>query len=81
MSKKSNKTAAEPTLLQKYNAVQEIGNVQVPWEVWTVFGENSKVASITGTEICLGEDYVGIDRARQAVEWYVRQLGGTVKWD
>jgi hypothetical protein len=69
------------TAIQKFDAIQKIGTeVEVPFNVWTKFRENRRPISIVGTEICLGEDYCSIDQAREAVEWYVNQLGGTVNW-
>lgn len=72
------------TLIERYKAIQKVGpDINIPHEVWTVLGgeETGRIMSIIGTEVCLGCDYVSIEKARLAVAWYVRQLGGTVKWD
>lgn len=73
----------EKTLIERYEAIQKIGtDIDIPHEVWTVLGgeETDRTVSIMGTQICLGCDYVSIEKARLAVAWYVAQLGGTVKW-
>ena len=69
------------TLLKKYRAIQKIGTeVDVPHAVWTKFSEQQRRCSIVGTDVSLGEDYCSIEQAREAVEWYVNQLGGKVTW-
>jgi hypothetical protein len=70
------------TLFEKYKAIQKVGTtVEVPYEVWTAFGSNCRELSISQTDICLGEDYKSLRQARAAIEWYVNQLGGKVKWE
>ncbi len=69
------------TAFEKYKAIQAIGTeVEVPYEAWTMFGQQQKTISIFGNEISLGEDYGTVEAARTAIEFYVTQLGGTVKW-
>jgi hypothetical protein len=69
------------TAIEKYNAIQAIGTlVDAPFHVWTKFSERQRTISIVGTDISLGEDYCSIDQARDAIEWYVNQLGGKVEW-
>jgi len=71
------------TLIEKYKAIQKIGiEVEVPYHVWAVFpnARYNKTVSIMGDEVCLGGDYVTVEGARFAVEWYVQQLGGKVEW-
>jgi hypothetical protein len=70
------------TLKQKFDAIQKIGTDHpVSWTVARVFAPELKgQMSISGNEICLGGDYVSIEDARYALEFYVRQLGGSVKW-
>lgn len=69
------------TLIQKYEAIQKIGTqVEVPFHVWALFGEKQKSISIVGSDISLGEDYATLEGCRAGVQWYVEQLGGTVKW-
>ena len=70
------------TLIKKYKAIQKIGTViEVPHSVWTKFSEQQRCISIAGTDISLGEDYCSLDQAREAVAWFVEQLGGKVKWE
>ena len=72
------------TLIQAYKEIQEI-EAQVPeypHVVWTkIFGSRFKPL-ITGNQICLSNDadYASVSEAREAVEYLVEQLGGTVKW-
>lgn len=54
---------------------------QVPWEVFRVFG--SKHISFMGDQISFDgadNDYVSLDELRAALEWLVKDFGGTVKW-
>lgn len=79
---KKQKTKKPETLIERYRAIQAIGTeVEVPFNVYRCFKETGYNPCIMGTEICLGEDFVSLDTARQAISWYVHQLGGTVKWD
>jgi hypothetical protein len=70
------------TVIAKYKAIQDIGHsVSVPYEVWSLFGSTAKAVEVLGTQISLGEDYAPLENVRSALEWYVGQLGGKVKWD
>lgn len=69
------------TAIERYDAIQKIGTeVDVPHYAWTTFMPEYRSISIVGTDICLGEDYKSIEQARAGIEFYVTQLGGTVKW-
>lgn len=61
--------------------LKEHSDIEVPYSVWTCFGEQSKVISIAGKQASLGEDYKEIEELRKAIEWYADQLGGKVKWE
>lgn len=67
-------------LFEKYKAIQEIGEIEVPHHVWRLFRERPYSLQIAGDQVCFGEDFVELREARAAVEWYVKQLGGSVKW-
>lgn len=54
--------------------------IDVPYNVWTKFGEKSKQVLIAGDQVSLGEDYASLEQAQEAIEWYVNQLGGKVEW-
>jgi len=56
-------------------------NIEVPYEVWTIFGEKSKEVLMSGSQASLGEDFKSLEQLRVAIEWYVDQLGGKVKWE
>lgn len=62
--------------------VVEQPSLKVPWEVWTAFGQAAKEVSFIGNQIALTDDsdFVTIERAREAVQWYVENLGGSVNW-
>jgi hypothetical protein len=55
-------------------------NIEVPYHVWRMFGEKCKFITLAGSQASLGEDYGTVGELRKAVEFYVEQLGGTVKW-
>lgn len=68
-------------LIERYEAIQKIGcDVDVPFHVYRIIGD--KRISVLGDQVELGfdHDFVSLTEARAAVEWYVQQLGGTVKW-
>jgi hypothetical protein len=76
------KTKKPETLIEKYDAIQEIGHsIERPWLVKSAFGGMCPDISVIGSDVSLGEDYISVDRAQQAIEWYVTQLGGKVQWD
>lgn len=54
--------------------------IEVPYHVWTCFGKDSKSILLAGDEASLGGDYKSLEELRSAIEWYVNQLGGKVKW-
>ena len=55
-------------------------DIEVPYHVWSVFGDQCKFITFAGNQASLGEDYGTVEELRKAVEFYVEQLGGTVKW-
>lgn len=69
------------TVLDKHKLVSELAAHDVPFHVWSLFGDKQRQIQLLGTDICLGEDYATLKGCRQAIEWYVEQLGGTVKWN
>ncbi len=56
-------------------------DIEVPHHVWVAFGEQAKRISLAGNQASFGEDYMDIEGLRTAIEWYVEQLGGKVKWE
>jgi len=54
--------------------------IEVPYKVWACFGPQSKTIDVAGNQASLGEDYVDLEQLREAIEWYVDQLGGEVEW-
>ena len=55
-------------------------DLEVPHYVWRMFGEQCKFITFAGNQASLGEDYGTTEELREAVKFYVEQLGGTVKW-
>lgn len=52
---------------------------EVPFYVHRFIG--SKDVSLFNGQVSFGEgDYASIEQIQGAIEWYVHQLGGTVKW-
>lgn len=57
-------------------------DIDIPWKVYTVVSDSEIQISILGDQLFIGGgDYVKLDEARNAIEWFVDQLGGKVKWD
>lgn len=57
-------------------------NIEVPWHVWRMFGNCAKRISLHGNQASLTNegDFGNQEELRKAIEFYVDQLGGTVKW-
>jgi hypothetical protein len=57
-------------------------DIEVPWHVWTKLGPCAKKISLAGDQASLTNeaDYASLEDLRKAIEFYVDQLGGTVKW-
>jgi hypothetical protein len=57
-------------------------DIEVPWRVWTKFGQSAKCITVMGKHVSLTDqgDFGTIEELREAIEFYVDQLGGTVKW-
>lgn len=73
------------TLYSKYKQIEKIGTeVKTPHHVGRCFGgpTTAHTLSIMGPDICLSDngDYVSFKEAREALQWYVEQLGGSIKW-
>lgn len=69
------------TIFKRFLAMEKIGHtIDVPWHFGRFF--NSKELSLLGSDLCMAEeaDYGSIQECRQAVEFYVEQLGGKVTW-
>lgn len=56
-------------------------DIEVPYHVWRMFGENAKHIAIAGNQASLGEDFGSLQELRNALKWYIEQLGGKVKWE
>ena len=69
-------------LIDKYNEVQKVGGIEVPWQVMSCLGL-AKHLLIVGDQISFAKDadFSTIEESRSATTWLVEQLGGKVKWD
>jgi hypothetical protein len=58
-------------------------DIEVPWRVWTKFGETAKYITVHGDQASLtsAADFGNIKELQVAIEWYVDQLGGVVNWE
>lgn len=57
-------------------------DIDVPYEVWTCFGESAKYISLAGTQACFGGDFTDLTQLRKAIEWYAIVLGAkTLEWE
>jgi len=58
-------------------------DLEVPWHVWTKFGQNAKRVTFAGNQASLTDDadYASLEELRKAIQWYAEQLGGKVEWD
>lgn len=56
-------------------------NIDVPYHVWTVFGDQSKTIHLAGDQASFGEDFKYLHELRTAIEFYVDQLDGKVEWN
>ncbi len=57
--------------------------IPIPWDVSRIFNEGRGKIHLSGDMASVTEhgDSATLDELRYAVEWYVKQLNGTVKWD
>jgi hypothetical protein len=75
------KSSKSKTAVERMKLIQEVGTVIAPpWNARRLFQGDNEIHLISGDQISLGEDFLSIPDARSGIEWYVEQLGGTVKW-
>lgn len=57
-------------------------DIEVPWHVWRLFGHCAKSITLHGDQASLTDqgDFANQEELRKAIEFYVDQLGGKVKW-
>ena len=60
--------------------MQSQPSMEFPWHVGRFFGSNSRKIDFAGDQASFGEDYGTLGELRPALEWFVKQFGGTVKW-
>jgi len=57
-------------------------DIDIPWEVYAVISDSKIQITFAGNQLSIGGgDYVELNEARDAIEWFVDQLGGKVRWD
>lgn len=54
--------------------------VKAPHYVVCTFGQQASKILFSGKEVSLAEDFKSLEMQREAIAWYVDQLGGKVKW-
>lgn len=67
-------------LKQRLEKIKELEDVpRASWEHGIRLGLN---VSLAGSSVCFTNDgyYVSLEEAQQALEYYVQQFGGKVKW-
>ncbi len=68
-------------IVQKAKEIDKLNRVEVPYFVWHLLGIESKEIMLSGSDsISLGEDFASVGEIRKALDWYVDQFGGKVKW-
>jgi hypothetical protein len=69
------------SVIEKAKQIDTLNVVEVPYRVWVLFGDQCKTILLSGSnQISLGEDYKSVDDIRKALDWYVEQFDGKVKW-
>lgn len=81
---KPKESSEELSLKKAYDQIQEVDSrvPEYPIRVWAVlFGRRFK-PYVSGDQIVLGpeSDHANLSEAQYAVEYLVKQLGGSVKW-
>jgi len=54
--------------------------IELPHHVVCAMGDTVTAITFFGDQLSFGEDYLSLQEARDAIAWYVDQLGGKVKW-
>lgn len=55
-------------------------SIDVPYHVWTLFGENAKTIELAGDQASIGCDYKNLTQVRAALQWLAHQFGGHITW-
>ena len=86
--KKAKKIDKDSLLYERICAINELSQSKpIPWEVSRFFPGMPNQIELFGSQIGLGSDRTDpvdmgtIDELRKALEFFVTQFGGTVKWD
>lgn len=64
-----------------YQLMRDIKPVEMPYNVWRFFTNCDKQITFASEQASFGEDYGDIKEIRTAIEWFVDQFGGKVKWN
>lgn len=68
------------TIAQRVKQIQSLQNVHTPFSIRRLIGK----LELSGDQIWINnggdQDHGSIDEFKEAAEWIVNQLGGTVKW-
>ena len=64
-----------------YQLMKEVKPVEIPYNVWRMFDQVTKEVHFANEQVSLGGDYCTLEEVREAIEWYVDQFNGKVKWN
>ena len=67
-------------IIDQYNVINKLPKIEVPYKVYSCFSSSKRDILIYDNTLSLGEDFKSLAEVREAVQWYVEQLGGNVKW-
>lgn len=70
----------EKNVLECHEIAKKVAEIAPPWDVYRLFSTQCKTVQIWGDQISLGEDFASLKECRNAIQWYVEQLGGKVQW-
>jgi len=69
------------TVIERLRAIEKIGTtVHVPFEHGRFFKSHATIDLDGFGNVSFGEDFGTLNEVRNALEWYVAQMGGKVKW-
>jgi hypothetical protein len=67
-------------LQQRIEGIQKLQTIETPWAFKRIFG----TVQIHGDNVAIystgDTDFVTVEEMRQALEWLVVELDGTIKW-
>jgi hypothetical protein len=72
------------TILEGFKKIKKIQDKMsnIPYHVWRIMPGHKDCVAVFDDQISIANDgdLVTVDELRKAIEWYVEQLHGEVKW-